>query len=221
MFCIIFIVILAYNIITGALASAFGNYNIVKSDKQTVVGSFNDPSSTAYFVVGGGTSESTRKNVFTVDDSGNTNSAGTISAKKLEATSEVDTVLVLTDNLTVRNNLLLKYTSLSLTENTANGGTAYKEYSTGGCSTGIYVINITLTNSDKSGAGDTASCTILYDGGSKYHSSQVSFITGTVNKTDFTTTNYGIRLGNGMLKIYGTADKIHSVMLRKIAFLYS
>lgn len=67
-----------FKYIPGVTAShVSGYYNQSKTKYQTVIGKYNDPASTAPFVIGWGGDETTRKNIMTVDTSGNMELAGT------------------------------------------------------------------------------------------------------------------------------------------------
>lgn len=57
--------------VNGSRAIAIGTGNYVKRSDQIVLGRYNDSTSTALFVVGGGLSTGSRSNVFTVDSLGN------------------------------------------------------------------------------------------------------------------------------------------------------
>lgn len=72
--------------------------------RQTVVGAYNSPSATAYFVVGAGTGEGTRKNVLTVDGDGDIGSIRHITAGGF---GQFSGNLVTQSNLTVAGSAVL------------------------------------------------------------------------------------------------------------------
>ena len=67
------------NIVFSSRAgAALGQSNIIGYDYQTVVGVYNDPTSNAYFMVGGGNGDSSRRNIFTVDRNGDVSTTGVV-----------------------------------------------------------------------------------------------------------------------------------------------
>lgn len=75
------------NLAVGNYCSTHGYGNVAKNDQEFVVGSFNDYSSDTnnLFVVGNGTSHTSRSNAFTVDNSGNSSFSGRINCKGIDA----------------------------------------------------------------------------------------------------------------------------------------
>ena len=75
------------NLAGGLQSSAHGQGNVAKNDQEFVVGSFNDYSTDTnnLFVVGNGTSHTSRSNAFTVDNSGNSSFSGKINCKGIDA----------------------------------------------------------------------------------------------------------------------------------------
>lgn len=75
------------NLALGLQSMSNGQGNVAKNDQEFVVGSFNDYSSDTnnLFVVGNGTSHTSRSNAFTVDNSGNSSFSGKINCKGIDA----------------------------------------------------------------------------------------------------------------------------------------
>lgn len=75
------------NLAVGNYCSTHGYGNVAKNDQEFVVGSFNDYSSDTnnLFVVGNGTSHTSRSNAFTVDNSGNSFFSGKINCREIDA----------------------------------------------------------------------------------------------------------------------------------------
>ena len=77
-----------YTTASGKSSHAEGRYTIASSDNQHVQGKYNikDSSSTYAHIVGGGTSDSNRKNIHTLDWNGNAVFSGDVSATKSDGT---------------------------------------------------------------------------------------------------------------------------------------
>lgn len=88
-----------HNVYSNTIAAhASGLGNISKTDYQTVIGKYNDPNSSAPFVIGWGTNEAVRKNIMTVDTNGNINASNiTISYnnKTYSMTDIIDALIAL------------------------------------------------------------------------------------------------------------------------------
>jgi hypothetical protein len=72
-----------YNTVeNGSHASVLGSFNKANATYQTVIGKYNKPDASKIFIVGGGTGtdEAARKNIFTVDYSGNIITPGSITS---------------------------------------------------------------------------------------------------------------------------------------------
>ena len=67
-----------HNNVSGYTSSALGYYNIAAGNYQTAVGKYSASDTSSLFIVGGGTSTSARKNVFTVDAGGNVRASGKV-----------------------------------------------------------------------------------------------------------------------------------------------
>lgn len=83
-----------YNAVFGNNSVAIGGSNLISmSGNQVVIGTFNDPNTNSLFVVGSGTSDSNRLNVFEVKQDGSL----TVNSSALSSNG-VDTFLKLTSN---------------------------------------------------------------------------------------------------------------------------
>lgn len=72
------------SLISGS--SIFGKNNISNGNYQSVFGMFNSANENSAFIVGGGTSETDRKNIFSLEWNGNAEYAGTVKANGLMLT---------------------------------------------------------------------------------------------------------------------------------------
>ena len=83
-----------YNAVFGDNSVAIGGSNLISiSGNQVVIGTFNDPNTNSLFVVGSGTSDTNRRNVFEVKQDGSL----TVNSSALSSNG-VDTFLKLTSN---------------------------------------------------------------------------------------------------------------------------
>jgi len=83
-----------YNAVFGNNSVAIGGSNLISiSSNQVVIGTFNDPNTNSLFVVGSGTSDTNRRNVFEVKTDGSL----TVNSSALSSNG-VDTFLKLTSN---------------------------------------------------------------------------------------------------------------------------
>ena len=71
-----------YNTVTGHRNTVRGDHNIVDGFRQAVFGVYNAPDTNKVFIVGGG-AENNRKNIFTLDASGNAVFTGNVTGKNL------------------------------------------------------------------------------------------------------------------------------------------
>lgn len=69
-----------YTIAEGVYSYAGGEETIAKGEAQTAIGKYNVTNASSAFIIGNGTSDTSRSNALTVDFNGNLNAGGTIAA---------------------------------------------------------------------------------------------------------------------------------------------
>ncbi|MCX6856519.1 MAG: hypothetical protein NTV80_16630 [Verrucomicrobia bacterium] len=74
--------------VEGRFASVImGQGTIAGGDKQLVIGNYNTSLSDKLFIIGGGSSDTSRTNAMTVDSSGNVDAKGKVKAQSIETSA--------------------------------------------------------------------------------------------------------------------------------------